>query len=467
MSSDKGTTWDLMEGEEQPSLNIKNLRNINLKQDLFMNFRFRRRIFSDRYDVVSTNDVEINVINNSLLISNKRDTLDVYDRSKGFRVETPQAATFAWTWLRAGENNNRKITPEYPAIVTNKVQRHFFAYSDFEDGAQFTGTQKILLEVTVMKKCPLQDTLYVFVEESPSPQDNGEQFVCGNILLDEGERYRTVEIGGRCWFADNLKRTPSVGSWKCYNESQANCDKYGRLYNYEAVAGQAYSDLTGSEKFRGICPTGWHVPGNQEWLDLLTAIGQNKNTRNNALKLQSSLNDWGWSGSAAMTDETKIGTNESGFSALPGGGRFFTADDRYHPRMWTARNGFSDLSFRGWWWTSTVTLTTWGGNRTNDRNVAMIPYHVTLNFSEETNVGGGAISTSPANMTYLGNTLYMNEWASGSTYGYLTNSVLNSYTYLYLYTNENQVGWNSTYNTAAGNNIWQQFYFSVRCVRNY
>ncbi len=147
-----------------------------------MNFRFRRRIFSDRYDVVTTNDVEINVINNSLIVSNNRDTLDVYDRSKGFRVETPQAATFAWTWLRSGVNNNRPITPEYPAIVAGKVQRHFFAYTDFEDGAMFLGTNKILLEVTVMKKCPLQDTLYVFVEESPSPQDNGETFVCGNIL---------------------------------------------------------------------------------------------------------------------------------------------------------------------------------------------------------------------------------------------------------------------------------------------
>jgi uncharacterized protein (TIGR02145 family) len=68
-----------------------------------------------------------------------------------------------------------------------------------------------------------------------------------------------------------------TGSW-CYNDTAANCDAYGRLYNWTTLMGYdtIYLDsLKGdiSYEHQGICPAGWHVPSANEWNLLISYVG--------------------------------------------------------------------------------------------------------------------------------------------------------------------------------------------------
>ena len=152
----------------------------------------------------------------------------------------------------------------------------------------------------------------------------------------DGKTYKTVKVGSQTWFAENLNYA-AKGS-KCYGEGgvvadgfaeegdhpinprklsnaevQANCAKYGRLYDWKTA-------LT-------ACPAGTHLPTDKEWMTLTDFVGGSETA---GKKLKSTA---GW-------NENGIGTNQYGFSALSGG------------------NGYSDGSFYsagsiGYWWSAT------------------------------------------------------------------------------------------------------------------
>ena len=109
----------------------------------------------------------------------------------------------------------------------------------------------------------------------------------------DGKTYPTIKIGTQVWMAENLNYRTGSGSW-CYGNSSANCEKYGRLYNWETA--------------RRACPSGWHLPSDREWTVLTEFLG---GTAVAGTKMKST-NGW--------FDEGN-GTNESGFSGLPGGDR--------------------------------------------------------------------------------------------------------------------------------------------------
>jgi len=138
---------------------------------------------------------------------------------------------------------------------------------------------------------------------------------CGTVTDIDGNEYETVVIGDQCWMRSNLRvasyddGTPipeeqDAGVWSdlvneepawCnYNNDPANDAEYGKLYNGFAV-------LTNR-----LCPTGWRAPTNDEWGTLLATVGNS----GDALRAKVS---WG-----LKEDEP---TNESGFTALPGGHR--------------------------------------------------------------------------------------------------------------------------------------------------
>lgn len=120
----------------------------------------------------------------------------------------------------------------------------------------------------------------------------------------DNQTYRTVEINGDIWMADNMNYVDesellSTESW-CYNDSAKNCEIYGRLYTWNA------STLNGTEQ--GICPDGWHVSTNEEWIKMVEFIDDDLEV---GMKLKSS-NLW---------DGLYYPFNEYGFSALPAGFR--------------------------------------------------------------------------------------------------------------------------------------------------
>ena len=111
----------------------------------------------------------------------------------------------------------------------------------------------------------------------------------------------------------------STGAWCYYNNDPALGAIYGKLYNLYAVNDQ-----------RGLAPTGWHVPSDEEWTTLSTYLG-GKGVAGDKMK-EAGTTHW-WSPNTGAT-------NSSGFSALPGGYRNFTVQ-------------FKDIGFNGSWWSST------------------------------------------------------------------------------------------------------------------
>ena len=127
-----------------------------------------------------------------------------------------------------------------------------------------------------------------------------------------GKTYKTVVIGGKRWMAENLNYQTSSGSW-CYDNDNSNCDKYGRLYDWETA-------MT-------VCPAGFHLPSRQEWNNLVAAAGGDRKA-GKKLKAKSSWNKKG------------NGMDDYGFSALPGGRRYSDGSFNYAGNL-------------GFWWTAT------------------------------------------------------------------------------------------------------------------
>jgi uncharacterized protein (TIGR02145 family)/uncharacterized repeat protein (TIGR02543 family) len=148
----------------------------------------------------------------------------------------------------------------------------------------------------------------------------------------DGRSYRTVTIGGQTWMAENLNYSSSGGNvGVCYNHQESNCNLYGRLYDWATVMGlpsMCNSTSCASEVLsphhQGICPPGWHVPSDAEWTTLINAVGINPGTK---LKSRTGWNSGG------------NGTDDFGFSALPGGGGW--------------GGSFGNVGLIGNWWGAT------------------------------------------------------------------------------------------------------------------
>jgi uncharacterized protein (TIGR02145 family) len=170
---------------------------------------------------------------------------------------------------------------------------------------------------------------YLF-KGGPAPDPNCCPDCPPTVTDYDGNVYQTVLIGDQCWMMENLKVThyrngdpiPHVtdgGTWEgltsgayCnYNNDEGNVATYGRLYNWYAV-----------DDSRNIAPAGWHVPTDEEWKQLEMYLGMS----------QAEADDVGWRGTDEGGKLKEAGTthwyppnegatNESGFTALPGGYR--------------------------------------------------------------------------------------------------------------------------------------------------
>ncbi len=170
--------------------------------------------------------------------------------------------------------------------------------------------------------------------------------------------FAIVTIGSQTWMAKNLDS--DVPGSKCYGEGgqvyewdevQANCEKYGRLYDWATAMDLPLSCNDNScsshikSKHQGICPSGWHIPSNDDWDKLFRWVdGQNGGegsdeygfyesyTAGMYLKATSGWNNHIYYGGSGN------GTDKYGFSALPGGCGSY--------------NYFGDAGFKGYWWSS-------------------------------------------------------------------------------------------------------------------
>ena len=155
---------------------------------------------------------------------------------------------------------------------------------------------------------------------------------CSAPVSYQGHDYEVVEIGGQCWFAENLQSasyrngdaipvlansdwddTPN-GSQAAFDGDEANVVEYGRLYNWHAI-----------DDPRRLCPSGWHVPDDAEWQVLIDGIGVQ-----GGLQLKATS---GWTAGPN-------GTDAHGFDGRPAGKR-------------SANGVFTSLGALATWWSAT------------------------------------------------------------------------------------------------------------------
>lgn len=167
---------------------------------------------------------------------------------------------------------------------------------------------------------------------------DGKRFVDGWMVDPRDKQlYRVVTIGEQTWMAENLNYVTTEGSY-CYGETEGapktgNCTKYGRLYLWSAAVGKSedecgFGKTCGlSDKVRGVCPEGWHLPDTTEWSILINYAG-GVDEAGKALKAKQ-----GWYGHADLTNDDVYG-----FSALPAGSYFEDrfAGEGYNTCFWSA-----------------------------------------------------------------------------------------------------------------------------------
>lgn len=106
-----------------------------------------------------------------------------------------------------------------------------------------------------------------------------------NTVTDErdGKKYRTVTIGSQTWFAENLAYgifydDTGAPAYHCPDNVDENCETYGYLYTQDGFADSVNSALYSPafpdsvRPYKGICPTGWHIPSIDEWQILLDEV---------------------------------------------------------------------------------------------------------------------------------------------------------------------------------------------------
>jgi uncharacterized protein (TIGR02145 family) len=177
---------------------------------------------------------------------------------------------------------------------------------------------------TDMNSCVDSASQVIRIEPSPN-------FTCGDLFTDirDQQSYETIEIGSQCWFRENLNYGSMIQSDAtagencivekfCYTNIAGNCSQNGGLYQWQEMM-----DYQPIESSQGICPPGWHIPTEGEWMALFSYF----------------------SGLAYAGRELKTG-GSSGFNALLSGSNF-------------QQQSWSFQGFSGFFWSST----SFGSNR--------------------------------------------------------------------------------------------------------
>ena len=185
-------------------------------------------------------------------------------------------------------------------------------------------------------------------------------FICGSSTISDidGNSYNTVLIGTQCWTKENLKVTkyndgtniPDVtnsASWGALTTGAGTVyevsgtpesgyvGNYGYLYNWYAA-----TDV------KKICPTGWHIPTDGEWTSLIQFIDPAANA--SVTGTQSTTASSKLKSTSLLWNIGSPGTDNYGFSALPGGyrsdsGSFF--EIRNYAYFWTASQFSSNIAW--------------------------------------------------------------------------------------------------------------------------
>ncbi len=199
----------------------------------------------------------------------------------------------------------------------------------------------------------------------------------------DGNVYQTVQIGEQLWMKENLKTTHYADGTALidgrgagdisedyttkyhfsYNDNEDYADIYGRLYTWAAAVNGVSGNESELQRVQGVCPDGWHVPGDDEWQELEIYLGLTDREANQTAWRGSTegllLKEPGTSHWTSDYRDIIFGTNESGFSALAGGSRLYN-------------ESFRKIAMRAHFWSATESVDNYAWQRRLYYNYAKI-----------------------------------------------------------------------------------------------
>ena len=217
----------------------------------------------------------------------------------------------------------------------------------------------------------------------------------------DGNTYNTVQIGTQCWMKENLKTThyadgtniplgngvlgsTSVGYLYYPNNETANKSLYGLLYNWAAVMNGADTTNLVPSGVQGICPTGWHVPSDNEFVALIDYLHDNSEylcgtNQNYLAKALADSIGWRWTSSDSAQYQYNTGVscfvgnqpsmnNSTSFSARPAGRAYAGIES------WETNTSYSGYSEYTYFWTTT-SMSYISSSYTNYRSSFGISYY--------------------------------------------------------------------------------------------
>jgi len=204
------------------------------------------------------------------------------------------------------------------------------------DSIKYTGDNENAQKLVYLSDGTVLSYLIMDIETGAfvNPNPDGPQTCPGQPTVTDfnGNVYNTVVIGNQCWTVENLRASnynngdeiPNVtansawqnlssGAWSHYNNDALFENPYGKLYNWFAVADD-----------RNVCPAGWHVPTDDDWKEMEISLGMSP-AEADEMFWRGGDEEVGSKLKSTGTDYWFVpnlnATNESGFSALPGGYR--------------------------------------------------------------------------------------------------------------------------------------------------
>jgi uncharacterized protein (TIGR02145 family) len=298
------------------------------------------------------------------------DDNEVLDKCNGWTYNP--SSQFCFGDIAYNKCNGSTYNPENIVCCNNSQYSisTYFCYGNIAynkcGGKEYTPSSGFCYGNEIFRKCGGND--YNIAIEYCS---KGTTKTYGSVTDGSGQIYKTVVIGTQTWMAKNLNY--NVTGSLCYGkgciydfsnngsgctitlsdaEIQANCEKYGRLYNYSAAmslpskcnrSSTNDADCTIETPHQGVCPSGWHIPSDAEWTTLINYVVSNDCSSYGedgkdicVADILKSRSDWDYSN----------GSDTYGFSALPGG---YGYDSDYDDFGYFGNGGGYAGNYGGWW----------------------------------------------------------------------------------------------------------------------
>ncbi|MBU3661108.1 MAG: PKD domain-containing protein [Flavobacteriales bacterium] len=277
---------------------------------------------------IGTSAATVVTVNNPNSISNKTATIcsgGTYNFTASAGDVVPVGTTYSWNFINniaiSGATNGVNLTGISQTLTNNSSLPQTIVYTVTPTSNGCNGTP---FNITLTVNAPLNGGT-ISANQSICP--NTTPSILNNVTFASGGSglglVNSIQIGNQIWMNTNLDVlnytdgqligtdfTQAVGAYTWYNNDQPTYGVYAPLYNWFAV------------NTNKLCPNGWKVPTNNDWLILMNFLASNQGNKLKSCRQVNSPLGGNCNVSALPrwdSHNSQFGTNDVGFSALPAG----------------------------------------------------------------------------------------------------------------------------------------------------